>query len=248
MTKQAFLDQFFIEYDKVATLGAPGYTAAELSIIASEAQEALVIEKYGPNSNRLKEGFEESEKRTQELGELMVYASLTPTGPGFLDNSYTYTLPNTLLTTLPKGTDFSNVFWFTVFEEVLTNVIDCTIPGNTTKVVTAYVVEVTHDQYNLAVDNPFRKPYVKGNTGRVFRLRTSGFTHELVTDGTFGLQNYKIGYIKKPLPIDLTQNLTDQVSQLADSFHRELLHRTVEIAKADVQDPSLQVNLNTLKE
>ena len=114
--------------------------------------------------------------------------------------------------------------------------------------VTAEVIPVSHDQLNLALDNPFRKPYLKGDSARVFRVRSGGRKHELITDGSFNITDYKIGYIKKPTPIDLTTNTSDPVCDLNDNFHRELLQETLEIAKRTVQDPSLALNLNNIKE
>lgn len=255
MTKQEFYDKFLVEYDKVASLGAPGYQATELSILASEAQESLITKKYGPNSNRLKEGFEETEKRIQELGELVKYKTISTFSTSFFTNGVAAILPNSLLdttnadTTNSAGpTNFDDVYWFTIYEDAITNQLDCTIANNTTVYVTAEVIPVSHDQLNLALDNPFRKPYLKGDSARVFRVRSGGRKHELITDGSFNITDYKIGYIKKPTPIDLTTNTSDPVCDLNDNFHRELLQETLEIAKRTVQDPSLALNLNNIKE
>jgi hypothetical protein len=248
MTKTEFLDKFFIIYDKLASLGAPGYTVTELSSLVSEAQESLINKKYGPNSNRLKEGFEETEKRIQEMGELVRYKTIPSSTftTGFFPNSIFAKLPNTLIDNGP--TDFSDVYWYTIFEDAITDKLDCTIPNNTTQYVRANIIEISHDEFNLGIKNPFRKPYVKGNDGKVLRLRSESRDHQLVTDGTFNITEYKVGYIRKPTPIDLATNLTAQVSELSDSFHRELLHETVEMAKSYVQDPSLAINLQTIKE
>ena len=245
MTKQQFVDRFFIEYDKIASLGSPGYDLTELSNLASEAQESLVIKKYGPNSNRLKEGF----------GELVKYKSITSFTTGFLSNSVDAKLPNTLLdltnadTTKPAGpTNYDDVYWYTIYEEAITGTLDCTIADNTTTYVTANVISVSHDQFNMTVENPFRKPYLNGNKARVFRLRGTDRNHLLVTDGTFNITNYKIGYIKKPTPIDLAFLTSDQVCQMNDAFHRELLKETVDLAKLIVQDPSYQITQQQIKE
>jgi len=246
MTKQEFLNRFFIEYDKIASLGAPGYTPLEISNLASEAQESLITKKYGPNSNRLREGFEETEKRIQEIGELVRYKTITTFTPGFIDNAVYAELPNTLLTSGP--TDFSDVYWYTIYEDCVTNQLDCTIPNNTTKYVNASIVEVGHDKLSLSLQNPFRKPFVKGNDGRVLRLRSEGRKHQLITDGTFTVTAYKVGYIRKPTPINLGSATSQPVSELSDSFHRELLHETVELAKAYVQDPSYQITQQQIKE
>lgn len=225
MTKQQFLDGFYLQYDEVADLSAPGYTPQELSIIASKVQEDLAVTKYQPKSNKLQEGFEETEKRIQDLGELVKYKSYTTFIAGFFDNSVEIVLPNTLITVGP--TDFSDVYWFTIFEDVKSNVLDCTIPDNTTQYVRPEISDIPHGALTVDLRDPFRKPYIKANKGKVLRLRTEGRKHLLITDGTFNITEYRVGYVKKPQPIDLTATLTTQVSQLSDPFHRELLDATV---------------------
>lgn len=225
MTKQQFLDGFFIQYDEVADLSAPGFTPVDLSIIASKVQEDLAVTKYNPKSNKLQEGFEETEKRIQDLGELVRYKSYTVFTAGFFDNSVQVLLPNTLITVGP--TDYSDVYWFTIFEDTKTNVLDCTIPNNTTQYVKPKIVDVSHGELKVALKDPFRKPYVKANEGKVLRLRSEGRKHLLITDGAFTITEYRIGYVRKPKPIDFTTSLSSPVSELADQMHRELLEATV---------------------
>ena len=225
MTKQEFLDGFYVQSDEVGDLSSPGYTPAELSIIVSKIQEDLAVTKYSPKSNRLQEGFEETEKRIQDLGELVKYKSYTTFTTGFFDNSVEIVLPNTLITVGP--TDFSDVYWFTIFEEVRSNILDCTIPDNTTRYVKPEISDVAHGSLVVALRDPFRKPYIKANKGKVLRVRTEGRKHLLITDGSFNVTEYMLGYVKKPQPIDLTTTLTTQVSELSDPFHRELLDATI---------------------
>ncbi len=255
MTKQDFIDRFFIEYDKIASLGSPGYDLNELSKLVTEAQESLIIKKYGPNSNRLKEGFEETEKRIEELGELVVYKDITNFTPGFLQNSVNAKLPNSLLdltnasTTKPAGPlNFDDVYWYTIYEEAITDQLDCTIANNTTVYITVNVLAISHDTFNQSYLNPFRKPYINADRGQIFRLRGSGRNHLLVTDGTFNITTYKIGYIRKPKPIDISLSTNNQVCELNDSFHRELLKETIDLAKLIVQDPTYQISKQEITE
>lgn len=233
MTKQEFLDNFYLQYDEISDLAAPGFTPLELSNIASKVQEDLVTTKYNPKSNRLQEGFEETEKRTQDLGELVRYKSFTTFTPGFFDNSVQVVLPNTLVTVGP--TDFSDVYWYTIYEDVTSNILDCTIPSNTTKYVKPRVVDTTNGELGVVVRDPHRKPYIQGNTGKVLRLRNEGRKHILITDGSFNITSYNVGYVRKPIPIDLTTGLNNQVSELADSVHRELLEMVISFCLKSTQ-------------
>ncbi len=226
MTKQEFLDGFFIQYDEVADLSAPSYDPVQLSIIASKVQEDLVVTTYNSKSNRLQDGFEETEKRIQDLGELVRYTTFTTFTPSYFDNSVEVTLPNTLITSGP--TDFTDVYWFTIYEGCVSNTLDCTIADNTSVYVKPKVIPTAHGELEVSLEDPFRKPYLKANKGKVLRVRSEGRKHILITDGTFTVGNYRVGYIKKPLPIDLTTTLTSPVSELSDEKQRELLEKTVE--------------------
>lgn len=224
MTKQEFLDQFALQYDEINSLGAPHLVPAQIGALLTKVTEDLIILKYGPKSNRLGEGFEETEKRIQDLGELVTYASFTTLTPGFFDNSYDVVLPNTLLTN--SSTDFSNVFWLPIYESVVTDQLKCDGSGP----VKARVEEAKHTPLDLLLQDPFNKPFLKNDEAKVLRLRSNSRVHTLITDGTFGIASYKLGYIKKPTPVNLTTSLTSQVSQLAEHIHRELVDETVKFA------------------
>lgn len=244
MTKQDFLDGFLIQYDQVSDLAAPGYTPLELSKIVSKVQEDLTVTKYDFKSNRLQDGFEETEKRIQDLGELVRYKTYSTFSPGFFQNSVEVILPNTQITVGP--TDFSDVYWFSIFEDATSDIIDCT---KTTAYIKPKIQDVTHGEFKVALKDPFRRPYVRANEGKVLRIRAEGRKHILVTDGNFNITEYKLGYIRKPIPIDLTINLTAQVSELADSVHREILEKTIEYClKITDQTQRLQVEQSQPKE
>lgn len=226
MTNQQFLDFFYIQYDKVANLSAPGYTPAEISLIATEAQELLVVTNYMPKSNIIKEGFEEIEKRIQDLGELVTSAVITPAPYDPLlnmPNGVFVTLPNTLIS---NPTDYSNVYWFTVFEEAITSMMCNNAPKR------VKIIEISHQEYRQLLDDPFNRP----TDSKVWRMRFENRRHELITDGTYSITGYHVRYIKKPTPIDLVTNPNAQVSQLSDHVHRELLRKTIELALKTIGD------------
>lgn len=232
MTRQEFLDRFYLIYDKFNTLSSPGYEPQEIEVFASEAQEALVISAYNPQSNRLKEGFEETEKRIQDLGELVRNKVLTPLAASAdnMPNGRFFQLPNTLLT---SPTDFSDVFWFTIFEEAIT---DDTCNAR------KEVIEINHNEYSTLRYDPFNKP----NKRKVWRMRIEGLRQELITDGTYNVTGYHIRYIKKPEPIILTSNLTQPVSELNDHTHREILRKTLLLCLKDtVNSERLENELKT---
>ncbi len=224
MTRQQFLDGFFLQYDEINTFGAPGFDPQKIESLASTVQENLIILKYSPKSNKLLEGFEETEKRTQDLGELVKYQTFSSFGAGYFDNSVTVTLPNTLLTN--NSSDYSDVFWIPIYESCITGTKTC----DNTKFITARVEPAKSGPLDILLRDPFNKPFLKNDKAKVLRIRSEGRLHTLITDGTFTITDYKVGYIKKPNPIILTSNLTLPVSQLSDLMERELLSETVKFA------------------
>lgn len=235
MTKTEFLNGFYLGYDQISDLALPGYTPLELSVIASKVQEDLVVTKYGNKGNKLQEGFEETEKRIQDLGELVRYKTYTGFTLGFFTDSVYITLPNTLITNSP--TDFSDVYWFTIYEEAISDKLDCSIKDNTTKYIKLQIEDILHGELDVSLYiDPFRKPYLKGNIGKILRVRSEGRKYTLITDGSFNVSKYSIGYIKKPKPIDLTTTLTNPVSELSDHVQRELLQMTINFCLKAVGD------------
>lgn len=224
MTRQSFLDQFYIFYDELNSFGAPGFEPNIIEQLASKIQEDLIILKYSPKSNKLLEGFEETEKRTQDLRELVKYQTFSSFGTGYFDNSVTVTLPNTLLTN--NSTDYSDVFWIPIYESVVTGTKTC----DNSKYITARVEPAKSGPLDIILKDPYNKPYLKNDEAKVLRLASEGRIHTLVTDGTFTITDYKLGYIKKPSPIILTSNLTQSATLLSDSMEREVLSETVKFA------------------
>lgn len=238
MTRQSFLDNFYIMYDKVSTSSAPAYEPSEIELIATEAQEILVKTYYNALSNRLREGFEETEKRIQDLGELVTNAVLTPLPVSIenMPNGRFFELPNTLAT---DSFDYSDVFWFTVFESAITNE---TCNGQVQRY---QIIEVNHNEYTQLLSDPFNKP----QKNKVWRMRVGGRRQELITDGSYSITGYHVRYVRKPQPINLTTNLTSSVTELSDHVCYELLRKTYEIATRDINDPGrLNIDASLIKE
>jgi hypothetical protein len=251
LTNQNFLDQFYLQYDKVATLQAPGYGPNEIQLMAQEAQELLILTSYNPLSNRLKEGFEETEKRIQDLGNLVRTRILTPQALSVdnMANGRFFQLPNVQYTTYPTTKNNFDVYWFTVYEQAITDQIDYCLPkiNGAYQYKTLEIIEINHNEYVQLIEDPFNKP----TQNKVWRMRSEGGLQELITDGTYNITGYKVRYIRKPRPIilDGTIALSAPCSELADHTHYELVRKTLEIATRNINDyTKLQVENNQIKE
>lgn len=229
MTNQEFFDFFQFRMDKIATLALGSFTTTEVQAIANEAQEELVIQRFDHKLNKTNEGFESTEKRTEDLAELVRYKNITTFTNGFFPNSKYITLPNTLLN---NSTDYSDVHWFTIFEDATVNLDECnkvtTDPAKYTRIP---VYRAANQSLNTFFTDPFNKPTKE----RVYRLASENNQCLLVHSPELILKSYNIGYIKKPKPINLSTGPTTSVSELGDHMHNQLLNKTVEIALKNIE-------------
>jgi hypothetical protein len=245
MTTSEFSNQFDILYDNVASKSAPGLDEYEKSVYLTKAQLELVKGKYS-NQNKYQEGFEGSEKRRVEFKELLSTYK-TSTSETFTDNigdSSIYSIPSEAFLIIQEQVKLG-------YPTVNDNRI-------------AKVIPKTHDEYNIQIRNPFKKP----NEDTVWRLDYSSTDIdkrfvELLS--LYAINEYIVRYIKYPEPIVLTDiangdfvgmeltiegSTAEATSKLDQSLHDEILDRAVELAVRDYKESNLQnkVQLNLRNE
>lgn len=217
MTALELRDEFLIGYDKVSSFAAPGFTNEEISTFLSEAQEMFVKQRYHPKGNKYQEGFEETEKRRKDLATVtrQVTASVSPNQIDIINN-------NGIIFDLPED------FWLTVAEWVETS--DNCGPNKD-------IIPKTLDQYFSDLKNPFKKP----NRDDIWRLEGTPLNgqirHELITDGSYTIDAYKLRYIKVLTDINIDSGIT---SELHPMTHREIVKMAVMIALENQQEPRFQ--------
>lgn len=248
MTVQEFRNEFDLLYDNIASKGAPGLDDYEVSVFLTLAQEELIKNKNTPKSNKLQEGFDQSEKRRVEFKELLkthkVTSSLnTSDNIKISNNSNFYFIPE-------------DVFLIK-YESALINTDNCSN-------LEVEVKPITLDEYNKQRKNPFKKP----NNKIIWRLdynsiEPGGNVVELISNHT--INEYNMRYIKQPSPIILIDLNTDdyldsglsilgqtqqQTSELHPNFHSEIVRRAVELATLSYKENNLNnlVNLYQRKE
>lgn len=231
MTANEMADELEVLFNKVTNNDSPGYEDAELSLILNKSQERFRNQIYS-GSNKLQEGFEETEKRRKDLSELTKNVEIS-------------TASSSQLGTLPNGTfyDLPDDFLYAIKEEVTINSSEECIDGNRIR-----VKPITHDEYAINVDNPFKQPY----DGLVWRLdysRTTDNTnpkrHELITDGTYNITTYHLRYLRRLADIVVDRvTPTNQINCVLDeSTHRRIIDIAVEILLEITVDNRLQTNL-----
>ncbi len=238
MTTKEFSNEFDIHYNSIATNQAPGLDLYEKSVFLSKAQLELVKGHFNKFGNKYQEGFEESTKRRIDLSQLIETYIGKP-----LDKSPVKGLHSkSIMFPLAADTMFIiNESAKLISSKTCTN-------GKYVK-----VVPKTHDEYNMQIDNPFKRP----DKTVVWRLDHSNINTgiknaELITSEN-SISEYKVRYLRYPKPIILTNLAIDfsdeglsidnytneQTSELDASIHREILDRAVELATMDYKPAEL---------
>ncbi len=239
MTAPEMKYHFEVLLDKITNNDAPGFNEREVSLFLSKAQERLVKSYYNPISNKLGEGFEETEKRSKDLEQLVKGPT---SGPG--SSSLVTSKSSDQGDVIEGGVmfDIPGDVMFMIKEEALTDELDC---DDNKKVKS--VKPVSHDYISANMNNPFKKPSTKVWRVGVSRSDLSR-RQELITDGSYNVEEYRIRYLKKPSPVivgDISSlgtiegQTAQKDSELNNEVHREIIDMAVEIALETIQDDRL---------
>lgn len=230
--------EFLTLYDRVSHSSAPSLDELERSQLLTKAQENVVKRKYNKFGNKYGEGFDITEKRRDDLDKLIKYSTPSPSSSqvGAHTNGVIYDLPQD--------------YWLTIEETASINKNDCV----TGLPIEASIKPITHDFYSINIKNPFRNPYYNDYDSEIWRIRTlvsSNLSrHELITDGTFSVNTYKLRYLKYPTPIVVAilpsgQSVNGVSSptscELSEGTQREILDEAVRIATLVTNPAELQL-------
>lgn len=233
MTVKEFKNEFDIQYNAVVGASNPGLDDYEISVYLTRAQLEIVKGIYDETSNIRQRGFEGSEKRRTDLKELLADYKTT------LKSKSQHTLDDkSVIVNLPKDV------LFIVNENLKANVKGCAV--------NATVLPITHDEYNLQRDNPFKKP----NKYRAWRIDYSSLEGNPVVEILYPTDNfeYRLRYLKYPKPIIISdlevnypnENLSiDNITSISEcqlniELHPQILNRAIELAKVDYNDSGLE--------
>lgn len=222
MTVTELHTAFKIGMDKIDSLNYPDFSTTEIDFLLNQAVERTVKQRYGLN-NFKRQSFEETQKRTEDLKELTRNAVLTPAATAATNIS-----SDAQFVTLPAD------HWFIIQERVEVMHPDC--KGNWTKT-TADVIPIQHNEFNKAVKSPFKKP----NEGKVLRLMYENQS-ELIHEPGHVLGNYLLRYIKKPVAISFSNNVT---CELSDHIHQEVVDEAIKIALEGIESRRSETFQNT---
>ena len=214
--------QFKVGLDKTDSLNYPNFEPEEIDLWLNKAQEKFIKSRYSHDVKR--ETFEETQKRTDDLREVVVQVDLNPSG------NQVPVKPNGVLFQLPDGT-FGGIpiYWFAINEECSVKWQNC---NNEYVYRRKNVKPIQHDDYNKIIGDPFNKP----NKNKIVRLMHGG-NAELISDGTFIIDTYHLRYIKRPEQVSLVNNNN---CELADHTHTEIVNMAVGMALENTANPRYQ--------
>lgn len=212
MTAAEFHVAFKFRLDKFDSLNYPNFEPNEIDLLLNQAQDTFVKQRYGA-TNTKKQSFEETQKRTEDLKNIVVRSTIVPASNAS-DNINVFSR----FVTLPAD------HWFIVQELVGLSYLDC---HNNTINANVFVKAIQHNDYSKLIDNPFEKP----DNSTVLRLMENDRV-ELIVAPNVTVNNYYLTYIKEPIRIDLNTSTT---CELSEHTHTEIVDLAVQIALEGIE-------------
>jgi len=251
MTPTEIKEEFLVRYNGRASNNAPALDDYEISVFLTHAQLALVKESMGLR-NLDRASYEGSEKRRRNLSFLTKNFILNPINSFYQDATIQIASSPSILAKLPAD------LLYIVQEQVKAQSTDECINGKFLR-----VKPVTHDEYFIQKDNPFKKP----SKELVWRMDVLGRTIkdgrksvELIHTADYSIAEYRVRYVKYPSPIILSDLTlidpalsingltTPQDLDVPDDFLLEIIMRAVTVAQVQqVGDLGASIQINTLQ-
>lgn len=229
MTNSEFSNEFDVLYNSITSNQAPGLDEYEKSVFLTKAQDEIIIAYFDPRSNKVQEGYDDSQRRQIDFSNITV--SVTYDDPSKFNAALFDPRSNSKGVAMPAD-----------ILMMLNERLKVTRDGGTSYLT---VVPVQYSEYDRLMSKPFKRP-VKNRAWRVFNYSSSKInTADLVVGPGDVITEYTFRYVKRPQAIILT-DLTDEGVSLGGSteeqsceldpiLHHEILQRAVELAKAAYQ-------------
>lgn len=183
--------------DKSEALSLPAFQTEEIDFWLNEAVERFIKTRYSGNNTPFAKGFEQSQKRVDDLRTLILETRISP-----IAASAIYDKPNSFIV---ESADFPSNYFLFLNDEVS---ITFTHSGTGTSVtLRTGVTECTSDSYLTKVSDPYGEHILHMNTARPLRLFSEKGV-ELITDGNYAVPYYYMRYIRKPNVINLITTTT----------------------------------------
>lgn len=252
MTVKEMHRQFKISLDKVDSSSLPEFKPSEIDYYLNEACMRFIKTRYGRN-NIYHQGFEETQKRTEDLKNIVVTRYTTPT----LDTFYTGTNMNIYNVNLSqlydivdgvRTLDTSSVYM--IFAKCKAKIVNNTC----SQWVKCELSQ--QDDFTSSESDPFNQP----TTYKPLVLFEEGNILVNVPQGN-SVSDFMITFIKEPnkiylgtypLPgVSFTGPVSEVTCNLSNHTHPEIVQLAVTIALENIGSPRVQtqvpINLNNVE-
>ena len=235
--------EFKLKLNKVDSLDYNNFLVPEIDWYLNEAQHIFIKTRYSGNNSRAA-GFEASQKRTDDLRNLVVKDQIIATIPTSSD-------PSVYEAILPSIGPERYMFAL----RVMANGTKADCEGKLN------CIQTQHDDLNDTLKNPFyapsfewrEVPVVYGTSGAGASDLNKLFVY---TDGTFSITSINFDYLRHPARIAYPSVFTggqyllpdssgtlitaDQNCELAEHTHKEIVDLAVSIVAGDIDHPGIQ--------
>jgi hypothetical protein len=229
---------FKLGLDKTESLQYPSFLPEEIDFWLNQAIRKFVKTRYsGVNSKR--EGFEQSQKRIDDLRslvrELTIPCSVGTTGVN-KPNSYVLTngFSNAVFLVEPA------LYWLSLGEEVKISYTSTNArPGVPATIKRVGVTGITANDYRWKIDDPLAPHVLHYDEAKPLRLFYNN-TIEFITDGNYSITEAYLRFIKQPKEVDVTATVGTADCDLAEHTHDEVVSLAIQLALENIEQPRLQ--------
>jgi hypothetical protein len=234
MTVQEMHNEFKISMDKVDSSAYPEFLDWEIDYYLNEAQDRFIKNRFGRN-NLYVRGFEEIQKRTDDLKALVVskYCSIGTTPYYGLGGSFVYRAELDSLFDDVNRTQTSSVDYM-LYVKAAAETSKAKCPNKWHK-----VKLVQHDDLSSISGDPFNKPSAERpviffEDGDIFIW--SGQDSEV--------SNFLVTFVKRPTQINIGTYNSNPVTncELSEYTHKEIVQYAVKIVIENIESPRSQSN------
>ena len=240
MTIEQFHIEFKVFFDKTDSDAYPEFLDGEIDIYLNEAQERIIKQRYGKN-NIYRAGFEEGQKRTEDLKNLVTtkFTSLSSETvySEVGDNVYRADIQS-LFDDLALTTSAEEEYQFYLKSVVRSCDSNACCTWSKVKL-------VQHDDISSIAGDPFNKPkqsrpIIFFEDGDIFIWTAAGIT----------IEGFQVTFIKRPALVNIGTYGGIRVDcELSEHLHKELLQEAIQIAIENIGSPRIQtqgpVNVQT---
>lgn len=238
MTIQETHRQFKLFLDKVSSESTPEFTHSQIDVFLHEAELRIIKQAYGRN-NIYKQGYQEIQKRTDDLNTLVKTNYLAPKTfnngeaivPEVVDGVYSF--PLSILYTkddLAIATQYEYMFF-----------IKAQIKVKSTSILPVYtgVSLVSQDKFIEVIKDPFNKSVI---SEPIIFFEDSSIKVD-TNNSSFEPLAIRLTYLKYPAKVNWNTSVN---SELPEEKQREAIQLAVAIALENIESQRLSGNIQML--